>query len=170
MNIVIVGHARHGKDTVSSLLAQKTNLVFQNTSMLLCKKVIYPLLKNMYSSLEDCYNDRGNNRIFWFVALQHYNKFNKDKFIKNVFTVSNIYCGLRNIEELNIARQANLIDYVIWVDRSKHLSLESVNSMTIKESDTDYHIDNNGSLIELENMIDKVIIDLKISNKLNIVL
>jgi hypothetical protein len=43
-----------------------------------------------------------------------------------------------------------LVDAVVWVDRTDHVPLEPRSSMTIEPWMADFHIDNNGSLDELE--------------------
>jgi dephospho-CoA kinase len=51
----------------------------------------------------------------------------------------------------------NVFDFVIWVDRSKHLPLESKDSMSLAEHIADFVIDNNGSLDELYLAVDEVV-------------
>ena len=64
MNIVITGHARHGKDTVCEYLRDNHGLSFVSYSRICLKKVVFPVLRKRYGyrSLDDCYADRVNHR------------------------------------------------------------------------------------------------------------
>jgi len=162
MNLIIVGHARHGKDEVCKLLAKKTSLKFVSSSWFLCEKLIYPLMKENYETPLDCFKDRVNHRGFWFDTICEYNLFDKARLCREIFEVADIYCGLRNIDELNAAKKEKLADHVIWVDALLRENPEPKTSMTIKESDADYVLDNNGTLQDLVFNINNMIDDLKI--------
>ena len=43
--LLVIGHGRHGKDTVSEILCQDFKLSFISSSMFACKKFIYNDLK-----------------------------------------------------------------------------------------------------------------------------
>ena len=47
-------------------------------------------------------------------------------------------------------RNTGVFDYAIWVDRSDYLPPESEESMSLKPWMADFHIDNNGTLKDLE--------------------
>ena len=61
--LLIIGHGRHGKDTVSEILCNDFKLSFISSSMFACKKFIYDELKDKYEykSFEECYDDRHNH-------------------------------------------------------------------------------------------------------------
>jgi hypothetical protein len=69
---------------------------------------------------------------------------------KAIFNENEMYCGLRNKREFHALKNSGTYDVSIWVDRSDVLPLEDSSSMTLEQWMTDYTIDNNGTLEELE--------------------
>ena len=67
-----------------------------------------------------------------------------------MFNEFDIYCGLRNKREFFAMQNTGVFDYCIWVDRSDHLPPESKDSMSLEQWMSDYTIDNNGDIDELE--------------------
>ena len=47
-------------------------------------------------------------------------------------------------------KNTGVFDYCIWVDRSDHLPPESKHSMSLEQWMSDFTIDNNGTLADLE--------------------
>jgi len=150
--LVITGCGQHGKDTVCEILKEEYGFTFESSSQLANKLVIYNQLKEYYSSLEDCFKDRRNWRILWHQLICRYNTPDKTRLAKAIFKDHDIYCGLRNIEEFNQAKKENLIDVSIWVDASFRKPLE-YDSISIKQINCDYVLDNNGTLEELRTNI-----------------
>lgn len=152
LKLLILGHGRHGKDTVSAILKRDFNFKFQSSSKFCSELFIYDRLKQKYSykSEEDCYNDRHNHRAEWYDAICEYNTPNAARLGIEIFKTHDIYCGLRNKREFYAMKNTGVFDYAIWVDRSNYLPAEPKSSMTIEEWMTDYTIDNNGSLKDLE--------------------
>ena len=72
--IIVLGYARHGKDSVCELLARH-GYTFKSSSLFACEKVVYPALKDKYGyeSIEACYQDRVNHRKEWFDLIAQYN-------------------------------------------------------------------------------------------------
>lgn len=163
MKLIVTGYAGHGKDTVCSLLQKHYGFSFESSSMILLKEVIFPVLAPKYGYLteEDCYLDRVNHRQEWFELLKAYNSEDKAKLGKLIFTQYDIYCGLRNIEELEAMQSESLYDYSIWVDASKRLPPESRDSMTITKEDCDIVLDNNGSQFELFYKVKELVSDIE---------
>ena len=48
MKILILGHARHGKDTVADILCEKYNLKFVENSRSILELFLFDILKNIY--------------------------------------------------------------------------------------------------------------------------
>jgi len=149
--LLVIGHGRHGKDTVSEILCNDFKLSFISSSMFACKKFIYDDLKNEYGykSFEECYDDRHNHRSEWYQAIAEYCKDDPSQLGKDIFSEHDIYCGLRNVREFVAMKEQNVFDACIWVDRSEHLPSESNESMTLTSDMADYVIDNNLDLFNL---------------------
>ena len=149
---IVVGHARHGKDTVGDILADRLSLTAKSSSMVAAEKVVMPYLERFkgitYDSVEAAYADRVNYRSTWYDAIVEFNTPDKTKLAREIFKDSSIYVGLRSQKELWAIKAAGLVDFVIWVDALDRLPPESPKSMTIQPWEADFHIDNNGSLEE----------------------
>ena len=149
--LLVIGHGRHGKDTVSEILCNDFKLSFISSSMFACKKFIYDDLKEKYNynSFEECYADRHNHRSEWYEAIANYCVEDPSKLGKDIFSEHDIYCGLRNVREFVAMKEQNVFDACIWVDRSEHLPAEGSESMTLTSDMADYVIDNNLDLFNL---------------------
>ena len=155
MKLLITGHGRHGKDTTCALLRDHFGLTFVSSSCFVAERAVRPYLAErgfVYNTLEACYVDRHRNdamRAMWFDAIVDFNRHDLARMGRELFATHDIYCGLRNIKELDAQRREGVFSTSIWVDRSKHLPPEPPTSMTIQPSDCDYILDNNGTLADL---------------------
>jgi len=150
--LLVIGHGRHGKDTVCEILRDKYGFSFESSSQFCSKLFIYSDLKDKYGyyNEEECYADRHNHRAEWYDAICAYNVPDAAKLGREIFRAHDIYCGLRNKREFFAMKNTGVFDYAIWVDRSMHLPLESKDSMSLEQWMADYTIDNNGNLQDLE--------------------
>lgn len=150
--LLVIGHGRHGKDTVCEILRDKYGYSFESSSRFCSQKFIFNDLKEKYGYVneEECYADRHNHRVEWYEAICDYNVPDASRLGKEIFQEHDIYCGLRNKKEFHAMRNTGVFDYAIWVDRSDHLPLEAKTSMSLEQWMSNYTIDNNGSLSELE--------------------
>ena len=116
-NLIVTGLAGHGKDTVCEILRDRYGYSFESSSRILLKEVIFPSLKDKYgyANEDECYQDRVNHRAEWFELLKDYNKDDKARLGKLIFSQFNIYCGLRNIDELEALLEEGVVDFVMWV-------------------------------------------------------
>ena len=146
--LLVVGHGRHGKDTVCEILKSEYGFKFNSSSEFCARKFIYDALKEKYnySSYEECYTDRHNHRSEWYDMIHEYCKDDHARLGKEIFAEYDIYCGLRNKAEFHAMRNVGVFDHCIWVDRSDHLPLEDITSMSLSIWMADYVIDNNSSL------------------------
>lgn len=145
--ILILGHARHGKDTAAELLASELGLSFRSSSLAAAEKAVYPVLQRRYGyqTLEECYADRGNHRAEWHELIAAYNH-PAYRLAREILDEVNIYVGMRSKRELNACKDMGLFDYIVTVDASKRMFLEGSNSLNINvRGEADYIIDNNGS-------------------------
>jgi dephospho-CoA kinase len=156
MKLLIIGHGRHGKDTVSEYLQDNYGMQFKSSSMHCAENAVYPVLKERYgySSVEECYGDRHQHRSEWYDLISDYCKNDLARIGREIFEVSDIYCGLRNVREFHSIKNNGLFDYCIWVDRSHYLETEPKSSMSLEPWMADYVIDNNGTLEQLYRNID----------------
>ena len=150
--LLIIGHGRHGKDTVCEMLRDKYGYSFESSSQFCSKLFIFDQLKDKYeyANEEQCYADRHNHRAEWYDAICNYNVPDASRLGREIFHAHDIYCGLRNKREFFAMQNTGVFDYAIWVDRSDHLPLESKDSMSLEQWMADFTIDNNGTLSELE--------------------
>lgn len=152
LKLLVIGHGRHGKDTVCEILRDRYGYTFESSSKFCSKLFIYNDLKSKYNYLneEECYADRHNHRAEWYDAICNYNIKDGACLGREIFKAHDIYCGLRNKREFFAMQNTGVFDKVIWVDRSDHLPPESINSMSLQQWMADHTIDNNGTLDDLE--------------------
>lgn len=157
--LLVIGHGRHGKDTVCEMLRDQYDYSFESSSRFCSKLFMYDQLKDKYGydSEEQCYADRHNHRTEWYDAICAYNVPDASRLGREIFSAHDIYCGLRNKKEFHAMKNTGVFDYAIWVDRSDHLPPESKDSMSLEQWMADYTIDNNGTLSELELNLDQLV-------------
>jgi hypothetical protein len=153
--LVVIGHGRHGKDTVCEILKDSFGYSFKSSSQFCNDLFIYDKLKEKhgYKSKFECYADRHNHRSEWFDLICDYNKKDKARLGRNILNNFDIYCGSRNEEELNAMKNEGIYDFSIWVDRSKVLPLEPRSSFNLYKFDSDFIVDNNSDLKTLKNTV-----------------
>lgn len=157
--LLVIGHGRHGKDTVCEILRDKYDYSFESSSQFCSKLFIYNNLKNKYNyaTEEECYADRHNHRAEWYNAICDYNEVDGARLGREIFKEHDIYCGLRNKREFFAMKNTGVFDYCIWVDRSDHLPPEGIDSMSLTHWMADYTIDNNSTLSNLEFNVDQLL-------------
>ena len=150
--VLVIGHARHGKDTFCEMLKER-GLSFESSSEAALEEAIWPLLKGFYKSKKECFEDRVNHRALWFTLIRYYNTPNKSKLAEVILSKSDVYCGIRNLEEFEASK--HLFKHIVWVGAEKRKPLEGSDSFELDIVDCNYFIDNNGSLDFLEKQADK---------------
>lgn len=151
--LMVVGHARHGKDTVAEMLVRMFNLTFIGTSMICAKTIMLPAFQVKgvcYCTAQQCFDDRANHRVFWYDTICQYNSPDKAKLGRAVYRTCDIYSGVRDWRELVAIKNEGLCDLIIWVDRTDHLPPEGEGSMRVKPWMADCILDNNGTLDDLQ--------------------
>ena len=159
LKLLVIGHGRHGKDTVCEILRDKYGYSFESSSQFCSKLFIYNNLKDKYgyANEEECYADRHNHRAEWYNAICDYNVPDPARLGREMFNAYDIYCGLRNKKEFHAMKNTGVFDYAIWVDRSDHLPPEPKESMSLEQWMADFTIDNNGTLEELQFNVDQLL-------------
>jgi hypothetical protein len=166
--IILLGHARHGKDTVAELLRDRWGFQFQSSSMFCAERVMMPYFQGRvpgycpeenrtyrhYATAEECYEDRVNFRDVWYDQISAYNEPDKDRLCRELFAAGNdIYVGMRAADEFKAAQKH--ADLVVWVDASgRGLPPEDASSCTVTEEMSDFTLYNNGTLEDLEMAVD----------------
>ena len=169
VKIILVGHGRHGKDTVAEKLRDQFGLKFVSSSLFCAEKVMMPAFDkhrkqlfggmvtgHAYPDAETCYNDRhnysqyyGDHRTFWFNAIKEYCTPDKARLAREIFAEHDIYVGIRDRRELWAAQLIpNTI--TVWVDASDRLPPEQASSMNIEPWMANVVLDNNGTLEDLD--------------------
>lgn len=149
MKLFVIGHGRHGKDTVAEFVREKYGLTFESSSMFCAEHVVTPWLEKMgitYDSLDECYEDRVNHRMDWYEAIRAYNKDDESKLSTAIFASYDMYVGIRSRIEFLAAR--HLSDLSIWVEASERWPDIDPTCKILRE-DCDIIIDNNGTIEEL---------------------
>ena len=153
LKLMILGYARHGKDTVADILVNNLGLKKEDSSQFAGKQVMMPYFASkgiVYPDWSTCYADRVNHRQEWFEQIAAYNTPDSARLAREIFEVSDIYVGIRRKEEFEAVKKKGLFNYSIWVDRSKLLPPEPTTSNTMTKEMADYVIDNHGTLEDLK--------------------
>ncbi len=162
--LLVIGHGRHGKDTVCEMLRDNYGYSFESSSKFCSKLFIYNNLKDKYgyADEEQCYADRHNHRTEWYDAICAYNVPDAATLGREMFDAYDVYCGLRNKKEFHAMKNTGVFDYAIWVDRGDHLPPESKDSMSLEQWMADFTIDNNGTLEDLKFNLDRLMCYLEV--------
>lgn len=146
--LLIIGHGRHGKDTVAEMISNKMGLTFASSSEFVGHKCIWPLWgQERYEDFNAMFEDRvtPENRVVWGNLISAYNTPDKSRTAYEMLNEGNdMYVGMRRFDEYQACVDKNLFDHVIWVDACKRLPLEAKASNEMESKHADLVIDNNG--------------------------
>jgi len=148
--LMILGSARHGKDTMAEILRDEFGMTFESSSQAASDIFLYDLMKEKYGyeTSEECFEDRHNHRQEWYEAIKGYNKDDKVKLAKGIVERTGCYVGMRDREEIKECVKQGLFDLIVWVDASDRLPEEPSTSFNIDRSCADIIIENNGTYEE----------------------
>lgn len=149
--LLIIGHGRHGKDTVAEMIADVMWLNFTSSSMFVAEEVIWDFWgKDRYPSFQAMYDDRSNCRKTWANLISAYNTPDKTKTAATMLSRGfDMYVGMRREDEWKACMDKMIFDHVIWVDACDRLPKEGKDSMDLEISHADLCIDNNGPITAL---------------------
>lgn len=154
MKLLVIGHGRHGKDTLCEVLRDEFGMNFVSSSEFCAKNVVWPVMKHCsYLNWEECYNDRHNHREEWFNIIADYNKHEPDRLAKAILEKHDIYCGMRNIKEFEVAVQH--FDLVVWVENPRLVD-EDISSFSIPREEADFVIVNDGTKKQFQRKVRRV--------------
>lgn len=165
--LLIIGHARHGKDTVGDWFVDR-GYTFVSSSRFVGEKVVWPAMQYCnelaasaaeepdfyYSNFEEAFADRANERAFWYDTIAAYNRPDRSRLGRELFAEYDMYVGLRNYWELEALRLHKAFDLCVWVDASERVGPESAASCTVLPSQADVIVDNNGTLDDLDKTLE----------------
>jgi hypothetical protein len=146
--LLIIGHGRHGKDTLAEIFERDHGMTFKASSLAASDIFIYEELKYKYDYVDakDCFHDRSNHRAEWYDMICDYNKEDKAKLAKDIMADSDCYVGMRDLSEINECIEQGVFDMIIWVDASERLPKEGKDSFNVSRSRADVIVENNESL------------------------
>lgn len=158
--LLVVGHARHGKDTVCEMLRDKYDFRFTSSSLFCAEHVVLPKFEGvpgrafLYKDFQECFDDRINHRKFWYDAIAEFNRPDPTALAKAVLEEHDVYCGMRSSTELHACKNIGLFDHIIWVDASQRVGPEDRSSCTVEPWMADFVIDANGTVEEAATQVD----------------
>lgn len=153
--ILILGHARHGKDTFAEILRDHMGLKFKSSSVAASEIFLYDTLKDKYGykTPEECFEDRVNHRQEWHELIVDYNKDDRARLAKDILKEADCYVGMRSGLEIDECKKQGLFNIIVWVDASERLPLEPKESFNIDVSYADFIVPNNGTYEEFEEKV-----------------
>ena len=156
MKLLIIGCARHGKDTVADMVKFRTGLPSTSTSFVALSHIIFPALQPIYKylNLKQCFEDRINHRKEWYDLIEAYNFQDPTRLARVLLQDHDICVGMRGRSEVEACLKEKLFDVVVWVDATKRHPIEHESSCTVDESMADLILNNNGNLKDLEIEVD----------------
>ena len=137
--ICIIGHARHGKDTLAEMINQRYGYKSESSSQAASRLFLYDALKDKYGykTPEECFEDRVNHRAEWFDMICEYNKNYPGQLAADIMKSNDIYTGMRSNRELVACIDDGIFDLVIGVfDPMKPLEpRDSFHRFTVKANE-----------------------------------
>lgn len=115
--ICIIGHARHGKDTLAEMINQRYGYKSESSSQAASRLFLYDALKDKYGykTPKECFEDRVNHRAEWFDMICEYNKNYPGQLAADIMKSNDIYTGMRSDRELRACLRDGIFDLVIGV-------------------------------------------------------
>ena len=185
LKFIVTGYSRHGKDEVAAFLAKSMDSSFESSSHWMLHNHLWelrgvatdsgvesPLVvinkggteeseELDYQTLEDMYEDRDNHREWWKDMIKEINTLNGLDYLgSNILTAHDIYCGLRDFEELEAikvwASKAGHTLMIIFVAAPHRVPVQKYDregGLTIIPSDCHLTIHNDSSIEQLHSML-----------------
>jgi len=153
--LLIIGHMRHGKDSLAEIINEEYGMSFVSSSQAAADIFLYDKLKDQYGykTSVECFEDRVNHRQEWYESICDYNKDDRAKLAKGILEMADCYVGMRDRGEILECIKQDLFDLIIWVDASERLPQEPATSFNIDKSCADVIIENNGTFEEFKEKV-----------------
>lgn len=150
MKLLIIGHGRHGKDSVADIINELWATQGISSSMFAAERVVFRALRDEYPDAQACYEDRANRRTLWFELIRMYSEHDPARLARELLQEYDIYVGMRCRAEFDACMAQGLFDYVIWVDATaRGIPQEPSSSMELTPEDATYCVYNDGDLQKL---------------------
>jgi hypothetical protein len=155
--LLILGYGRHGKDSVAEMLRDNYGLRFKSSSQFVAEECLWEQWgKDRYDTFDEMYEDRHNHRVTWMEMISAYNTPDKTKTAATMLSRGlDMYVGMRRQDELEACRQANLFDFIVWVERPGFPPETGSMDITKDSSFWNFCIKNDGTLTDLERKVDE---------------
>lgn len=160
-NILVIGEAQHGKDTLMDYLEEKYGVQGWSSSWFAANRFMveeFAKEGKHYSDPADCYADRGAHRDFWFDRIEEFNTPDKAKMAKLILMERPVYNGMSSYKEFLAAQKEELFDIIIYVDAKARLEKEGTykpdTTLKIPKSEAHIVIENNGTKEQFFSKID----------------
>lgn len=155
MKLLIIGHGRHGKDTVAEMLQEQIGLTFRSSSEAAAEIAVFPTLgpRYGYKTVKECFDDRANHRQEWKDLITAYNTPDKARLCREILETSDCYVGMRCPLELAAVRP--MFGAVIWVEASARRPSDPTMLIPFDPNSMLY-IDNNFSLGTLHRQVKRL--------------
>lgn len=152
MKILILGHGRHGKDTLAELLQKHCGLSFISSSRA-CAEVLKPTLDllNGEKSAEAHFAERHDNRELWKRLISLYNAADPSSLARLILTISEVYVGMRSRHEYEASN--NLFDAIFWVDAGGRVDYKDTTMEIAFDRTRMFFVNNSGTLEDLEGKV-----------------
>ena len=97
--LLVVGHGRHGKDTVCEIL-ESYGYKFESSSKFCSELFIFDELKDKYNYAdeEECYADRHNHRTEWYNMIHNYCKDDLARLGRNLISIAACVTGVNFLQ------------------------------------------------------------------------
>lgn len=155
LKVLILGHARHGKDTLAELLKLK----YQSSSYAALEIFLFDKLNSLrkekgitpYLNHEEAFLDRVNHRALWHSEIAEYNAVQPTRLASEILKTNDAYIGMRAYTEYVHCLKNGLFDVIFWIDASKRKPLEPLDSFNIQyDHNIMIKVTNNSSLFLLK--------------------
>lgn len=155
VKVLIIGHARHGKNTVAQMLEQLTGLRPGSFIDVVLSSIVYPALKEKYGYINEsaCLQDKVHRSSEWVQLVREYNRSDPTRMARKLLHTHDIYVGMCSSAEATACIRAKLFDLIVWVDASGRLPTESDKSCMVDPSRVSLTINNNGSMDQLDRRV-----------------
>ena len=112
--LLIVGHGRSGKDTAAEIL-HGAGLTYAGS---LSWFALPFMAKRLKQPLQIAWERRHEHRMAWYHGCNELRREDPLFLVRLALAEANVVTGLRDIAEITAAKEENLFDEILWVERN----------------------------------------------------